>query len=164
MVMRYLLPLAIAVLAAACDPTEPTPVWMPGSPPLAIWAETDQLWDAVDAGCARWRAAELRCRRVAAREDAQLEVAIGDAEGGSAITRYHYGSHGWEWSTVMEATTLADPENGAMVAAHEIGHTLGIIDHLPPGHLMSVSASSPTPTTADLEALADVWGESPWAE
>jgi hypothetical protein len=162
MVMRYLLPIAIALLAAACDFTEPTPVWMPGQPPLAIWAATDQLWAAVDAGCARWRAAELRCRRVADRDNAQLEVEIEDIDAAGKAD-YRYSSTGWVWAISIDPNTMITP-NAADVAAHELGHTLGIIDHLPPGNLMAANVGQPTPTTADYDALAAAWGEAPWLE
>jgi hypothetical protein len=162
MVMRYLLPLVIAVLAAAC---EPAPVWIPSDPPLTIWAETDELWTAVEDGCGRWEMTGLECRRVASRSDALLPVTIGDAEGGYAITRYHFNlGGGWDWATVFEPWTLDDPERSAEVAAHELGHTLGILDHLERGTLMFTSPGQPVPTDVDLEALADAWGEAPWLE
>jgi hypothetical protein len=160
--MRYLLPIVIAVLAAAC---EPAPVWMPGDPPLAIWAETEQLWVAIDRGCWRWDMTGLRCRRASSASEAGLVVRTGDAEGGHAITRYRLTMSGsWEWEVVFAPETLKSNYLSDEVAAHELGHVLGILDHLERGNLMFASPGQPEPTDADLEALADVWGEAPWLD
>jgi hypothetical protein len=156
---------ALVVLVAAC---EPPPAWEPGDAPLAIYADNDQVWAAMEAGCAAWSMTGLRCERVA-YEDAAVIARRGEpTPGATATTKTRVQtdvdmSFEWGYFVTIGDGTLADPADAAHSAAHEVGHLIGIRGHLHDGPaLMSSPTTSAVPTTADLDALALAWGEAPW--
>jgi hypothetical protein len=162
--MRVVLVVAVALSAAAC---EPPPAWQPGDAPLAIYTDDDQVWAAMEAGCAAWDMTGLRCERVA-YDDAKVIARRGEPSPGAAATtrtRVQTDDLSIEWGyfVIIGEHTLAIPGQAEKSAAHEVGHLIGIRGHLADGPaLMTGPSSSPVPTTADLDALAEAWGEAPW--
>jgi hypothetical protein len=150
------------------------PAWKPGDPPLTFTVDSDRTGELVLMGCALWADAGigLECRLV--------------AQGGAVDAyRAELGDHGaysttepcgFLWTdrsysmridpftyALMDADVL-DPANAeraldraAAIAAHEIGHLMGIWGHLDGPALMDESGSTDRVTPADVRAL-------PWAE
>ena len=154
---------AFVVALGAC---EPGPVWMPGDEPLAMYVPDDRAWEAMAVGCEAWAMTGLTCRRASYREDVAVRVRIGATDRPWVAV----GQTEWRPETARDMSVrwgffvTLTPELKPHVAPHEIGHLLGIWDHLKePGTLMSAdSISGPVPTTADLDALAAIWGVAPW--
>jgi hypothetical protein len=166
--MTRLLPLLL-LSAIACV----TPAWEPGDPPLTFTVDSDRTGELVLMGCALWADAGigLECELV--------------AQGGDVgVTRAELGDHGaysktkpcgFLWTdrsynmridpftyALMDADVL-DPlraeaarDRATAIVAHEIGHLMGIWDHLDGPALMDESGSTDRVTPADIRAL-------PWA-
>jgi predicted Zn-dependent protease len=169
--------LAIALLAAAC--TVP-PAWEPGDPPLTFSVDSDRTAELVLMGCAPWaEAVGLECAIAARGDGASVVVDAYQAE----LDHYGDGVRGYSrtrpcgflWTDrsymmVLDVATYAlmdgdlhDPENAeamldkaAAISAHEIGHLLGIWDHVEGPALMDIQVSAYYVTPRDLDAL-------PWA-
>lgn len=167
--MRWNSVMVVLVLASlsACR----APAWMPGDEPLAIYAPDDRAWKAVEEGCKRWEVATLECRRTQYSGEAAVHARIGRApDGADATTDWFQSPSGDEfrvlldaWMFDSDADDYRDYRN--MVAAHEVGHLLGVWEHTDePGTMMFHTADAPWPTDIDLEALAGVWGEAPWED
>lgn len=159
-------PSALIILALAFSACTAPPGWEPGNQPMHVWAATDEAWELAQVACDRWAMTGLTCVREADRDQADLAWRIGHpscaGEGCGALTTRDQGIlGGWQYHTaILEGRPL---EETRQTAAHEMGHVLGIWDHLHEGGvLMNPAAESPVPTSADLDALADVWGVAPW--
>lgn len=154
--MGKLLALAIVALASACSPP---PAWQPGDGPLTFWTLDDVAWSEIERGCSAWEMTGLRCERVEyGRERVQVRI---DPAAAYTRTTYRVQSDGTdlEWGYFV---VLHEIDSGAK-AAHEIGHLLGLWEHLDEGPaVMTSSPTSGEPTTADLDALALAWGDAPW--
>jgi hypothetical protein len=133
------LALALGALLIGCDA------------PLAYDA-----WTLVAGGCALWSITGLTCVRV--DREATLEVTVGDDTGPTGDTVREYGE-----PCRMRLRASVVRAQWIPLVGHELGHAMGIEEHLPPGNLMAGDVSAPAPTDADLDALAEVWGEAPWS-
>lgn len=74
-----------------------------------------------------------------------------------------YGFYDDTTATVYINTELTDAGQRAIVIAHELGHSLGLV-HVPAAtrpSLMNPGNLTVTPTAADVAALADLWGACP---
>lgn len=156
---------AALALTGACTPA---PAWMPGDPPLEIWAPDGAVWAQMERGCAAWApAVGLKCVRAADREAAFVTASIGDPEVGvRAATEATPDVGGWslwelEYHVKFRGAEYLEADV-AFVAAHEVGHVIGVWHHLDePGCLMSGGFNgigSATPTAADVDRLLEVWG------
>lgn len=154
------------LLACAMVACTPAPAWMPDDPPLEIWAPDDAVWAAMERGCAAWGpAVGLECARATDREVAIVTAALGEPVVGdraSTVARPDFGgTEVWEqeYHVTFRGPEFLEPEY-SFVAAHEVGHVIGVWHHLPEsGHLMSWdSIASAVPTAADVDALLEVWG------
>jgi hypothetical protein len=160
--MRWFLTMLVLSLLGACR----SPAWTPGDEPLAIYAPDDRSWAAVEEGCARWAVSTLVCRRTAYRGESAVHVSIDSIADADATTNWFQSPTGDEFRMTLDSwlwTPDAGDDYRYWVAAHEVGHLLGVWDHTEePNTLMFHFADAPGPTTVDLDALADVWGEAPW--
>jgi predicted Zn-dependent protease len=150
--------LIVATLAlVAC---EPPPAWEPGDSAMTVWASSDGVWLAVKEGCDAWAMTTLTCVRVTDRSAATVEATMEDARGTAAAdTSYHLeGVSSWDYDIRITVETMyagaKEPAYLRTVMAHEVGHLLGIWEHLEDGPvLMSAGVGAPEPTTADIDAL-----------
>jgi hypothetical protein len=163
--MTRFLPLTL-LAAAACTPPG---AWRPGDPPLTFSVDSDETAELIERGCARWAMTGLECKVVddGATVDVRRAELAGQDRGMSKVRPC-----GFLW-TDLEFTIRFDPETyglletdvqrAAGMAAHEIGHILGIWDHLHEPALMDPKHPNDgipdvwTVTPADLRSL-------PWAE
>lgn len=160
--------LIAALLLVACTPA---PAWMPGDPPLEIWAPADDVWAQVLRGCEAWRdAVGLECVRATDREVAIVTARVDGSNwdvGDRAATKATPDVGGWqiweqEYHVRFRGAEFLAPEY-AFVSAHEMGHVIGVWHHLPEsGCLMSADGiGSAVPTSADVDALLEAWGMTP---
>jgi hypothetical protein len=119
----------------------------PYDPPrsLPIWIEADPRMpkEVVMGGCQKWKAKNITCVLVAAPEDSKIQVYADD---GVCVERDEKGvatSVALAWAfyggrVTMMANCLTKTPDGAFdshqlgaVVTHEVGHQLGIWDHVP---------------------------------
>jgi len=160
-----------ALLACALVACTPPPAWLPGDPPLQIWADTDATWAAIAGGCEAWSMTGLTCERALDPDDAAITARtaeLGGDDNGEAGFRPQTGDHLVpEWSVYirLDPGVVGTPD-GPVIAAHEVGHVLGIWEHVPaetaPWALMrdrgTLLGSGAGVSDADLTALEQAWG------
>jgi hypothetical protein len=163
----------LATLLVACTPP---PAWLPGDPPLAILADTDATWEAIAGGCERWSMTGLTCERVWHGDDATIIAKsrklepFSDGSGANGYSKArpqtgHDFEPEWGRFIVLDVGIL-ETLDGPVIAAHEIGHHLGIWEHInydvAPWALMrgygTLIGSAAAVSEADLEALEQAWG------
>jgi hypothetical protein len=83
------------------------------------------------------------------------------AEGGEAYLHVHHTMFGLEWETMALAPDIIDPGRLESVVAHEFGHALGILFHVPTPAIMSSRSTSTCLTKNDVEALVATFGTDP---
>ena len=156
---------AALFLLVACSPP---PAWQPGDEPLAIHAEDGEAQWAASVACYRWAMTGLECRFVDRASDATVTwriVAAATCNPGhhcTGATDYAYGLDGWSYETQQQRD---GSDQMARIATHELGHLLGLWEHLDdPAALMQRAPSADGPTSLDLDALADAWGTAPWED
>jgi len=155
--------LLIALAIAAC---EAPPAWRPGDDPLVYWAPDDRAGELFAQGCAAWGpSVGLACTVTDDWRDATVEIIVepGDMIDGAAAARTwtRVEADGNAYFTAFAETRL-DDANGPAIAAHEVGHLLGLWEHLDdPGALMDghamPAARGPEPSAADVAAVRAVW-------
>lgn len=154
------------VLAAGCQPPA---AWMPGDAPLAMYVPDDDVWAVMAHACEVWAMTGLTCRRAPYDEDVAVRVDVGPPDRPEKAT----GQTRWRVETdrdlslrwAYHVTLRPDYPDHRPTAPHEVGHLLGLWDHLPEeGTLMYRNSQSDVPTDVDLAALAEVWGVAPWEE
>ena len=158
----------VAVFALVLAACEPPPAWMPGDPPLALYVPDDGAWAAMAEACEIWSMTGLVCRRASYEDDVAVRVAIAAPENPAAA-----GQTTWRVETARDmslrwsyhVTLRPDFREYPSTAPHELGHLLGLWDHLEEeGTLMHRNSHSDVPTDADLDALSAVWGVAPWED
>jgi hypothetical protein len=157
--------LIVIALACAC---EPGPAWVPGDPPLTFWCPDDETCLWFKQGSRLWEPAGLTVKQVDDRWRASIEVFIDQYPiGPEVVARPHLGCSedpiAWDYRIFIhpEIENLfyeSDPHLVDLARAHvghQIGHVLGIWDHLPAGSgtLMESHLGSLYPTSHDFAAL-----------
>jgi hypothetical protein len=122
--------------------------------PLALVSTTasDKQLEAMEAGQALWR--EYGAPGLGLRADTTLEVRFEKA------APAFYGLYDDERRLIFINTSLASPEQMAIVIAHEVGHAFGL-EHVSADERISVMnpANLSTPPNAeDQAALGALWG------
>lgn len=158
--MRALILAFFVISLAACFPP---PAWEPGQSWLRVYAPDDLAWSMFEDGGALWERTGLEIQRVTSPKGADVEVYIEDIGAANAEVEYRPGFGGWEYVVNIHPRNAArmfsgdDKEVAYAIATvgHEVGHLLGIWEHLPVGSgaLMAPSCESLVPTWADYTAL-----------
>jgi matrixin len=120
--------------------------------PLALVAATanDVQRAALDDAQALWR--DRGAPALGRTADAALEVRFEPAAGA-----YH-GLYDDEHDIIYINSTLTTSPELAVVIAHEVGHAFGLVHVTDRTSVMSPGNLTTTPTEADQQALALIWG------
>jgi hypothetical protein len=148
-----------ALLDAGCFLADPPPAWAPGDAPMQLHVKDDDLWLVMEEACVSWAVVGLECERVAQDCDDAIVVSWASERWwgptGKAYAGFEWNTSAWGWDITIDfLREFRDTERMPYLAAHEIGHVLGIWDHVDdPGALMFGTPIVTTPQEIDLAAL-----------
>ncbi|MFA5853539.1 MAG: hypothetical protein WC866_00475 [Patescibacteria group bacterium] len=134
---------ACAARPARVRSAKPSPHDTPRT--LPIWIEDDPRMpkEAVMRGCQKWKAKNITCIEVLAPEDSKIQIYADDGicverDEKGAVTRRTLAWAFYGGRVTMMANCLTktldgafDPHQLSAVVTHEVGHQLGIWDHVP---------------------------------
>ncbi|MBX3160436.1 MAG: ImmA/IrrE family metallo-endopeptidase [Deltaproteobacteria bacterium] len=156
--MRELLVVVLALTGCAADPPGESIVFDPcDRPTVALPEGTADQVASLDEALARWRDAGVDGP---ARDDAAPapSVTVVFRDGAAA----NFGFYDAATATVYINTRL-DPQQRAIVIAHELGHALGLfhVEAATRASVMNPGNTATPPNASDAAALAALWGACP---
>lgn len=156
-------PLVLSVLFASACSIEPPAAWEPGDAPLTYSTWDDRAAEAFRLGCEQWTMTGLTCERAPiGKGKIRLYVMPTDESSASASTHYEFivdFDPNWAYSVTFDEAVVNHPVLAHQNGGHEVGHLLGLWEHIEHGPaLLTSHVTSQDVTTTDLDALSDVWG------